>query len=119
MKKSYRVKSEKDFNAIFKVGQSFANRKFVIYKLEKKQKHFRVGISVSKKLGNAVMRNKIKRRIRHVLIAHQAELATLDFVVIARKGVEILTYPELEQNLLHVLKIAKIYQEGLSCEKEK
>ena len=76
MKKSYRVKSEKDFNAIFKVGQSFANRKFVIYKLEKKQKHF-------------------------------------------RKGVEILTYPELEQNLLHVLKIAKIYQEGLSCEKEK
>ncbi len=60
------------------------------------------------------MRNKIKRRIRHVLIAHQAELAALDFVVIARKGVEILTYQELEQNLLHVLKIAKIYQEGLS-----
>ena len=117
MKKSYRVKSEKDFNAIFKSGQSFANRKFVIYKLEKKQKHFRVGISVSKKLGNAVMRNKIKRRIRHVLIAHQAELAALDFVVIARKGVE--TYQELEQNLLHVLKIAKIYQEGLSSEKEK
>lgn len=119
MKKSYRVKSEKDFNAIFKSGQSFANRKFVIYKLEKKQKHFRVGISVSKKLGNAVMRNKIKRRIRHVLIAHQAELAALDFVVIARKGVEILTYQELEQNLLHVLKIAKIYQEGLSSEKGK
>ena len=119
MKKSYRVKSEKDFNAIFKSGQSFANRKFVIYKLEKKQRHFRVGISVSKKLGNAVMRNKIKRRIRHVLIAHRAELATLDFVVIARKGVEFLTYQELEQNLLHVLKISKIYQEGLSCEKEK
>ena len=119
MKKSYRVKSEKDFNAIFKSGQSFANRKFVIYTLEKKQKHFRVGISVSKKLGNAVMRNKIKRRIRHVLITHKLKLATLDFVVIARKGVEILTYPELEQNLLHVLKIAKIYQEGLSSEKEK
>ena len=53
------------------------------------------------------------------MIAHQAELATLDFVVIARKGVEFLTYQELEQNLLHVLKIAKIYQEGLSSEKEK
>ena len=119
MKKSYRVKSEKDFNAIFKKGQSVANRKFVIYKLEKEQKHFRVGISVSKKLGNAVMRNKIKRRIRHVLLTHQVELAALDFVVISRKGVEILTYQELEQNLLHVLKIAKIYQEGLSCEKEK
>ena len=119
MKKRYRVKSEKDFNAIFKKGQSVANRKFVIYKLEKEQKHFRVGISVSKKLGNAVMRNKIKRRIRHVLLTHQVELAALDFVVISRKGVEILTYQELEQNLLHVLKIAKIYQDGLSSEKEK
>ena len=88
-------------------------------KLEKEQKHFRVGISVSKKLGNAVMRNKIKRRIRHVLLTHQVELAALDFVVISRKGVEILTYQELEQNLLHVLKIAKIYQDGLSSEKEK
>jgi len=112
LKKSYRVKSEKDFNAIFKKGQSVANRKFVIYKLEKEQKHFRVGISVSKKLGNAVMRNKIKRRIRHVLLTHQVELAALDFVVISRKGVEILTYQELEQNLLHVLKIAKIYGAG-------
>ncbi len=51
MRKNYRVKSEKDFNAIFKSGQSFANRKFVVYMLEKEQKHFRVGISVSKKLG--------------------------------------------------------------------
>ena len=66
MKKSYRVKSEKDFNAIFKVGQSFANRKFVIYKLEKKQKHFRIGISVSKKLGNAVMRNLTRSEERRV-----------------------------------------------------
>ena len=49
MRKNYRVKSEKDFNAIFKKGQSFANRKFVVYMLEKEQKHFRVGISVSKK----------------------------------------------------------------------
>ena len=71
MRKNYRVKSEKDFNAIFKKGQSFANRKFVVYMLEKEQKHFRVGISVSKKLGNAVVRNRIKRKIRHVLMQHQ------------------------------------------------
>lgn len=118
MKKSYRVKREKDFNAIFKDGQNFANRRFVVYKLEKEQKHFRAGLSVSKKLGNAVVRNKIKRRIRHVLMAHGFKLAALDFVVIARKGVEELTYQELEKNLLHVLKLAKIYQEGLKREKE-
>ncbi|WP_061911574.1 ribonuclease P protein component, partial [Streptococcus cristatus] len=98
MRKNYRVKSEKDFKAIFKAGQNFANRKFVVYKLEKEQRHFRVGISVSKKLGNAVVRNSIKRKIRHVLIQHRADLTKDDFVVIARKGVETLDYHQVEQN---------------------
>ena len=44
-------KREKDFKAIFKDGTSFANRKFVVYQLENQQNHFRVGLSVSKKLG--------------------------------------------------------------------
>lgn len=68
LRKSFRVKKEKDFDAIFKKGASVANRKFVIYRLENNETHFRVGLSVSKKLGNAVTRNQIKRRIRHVLI---------------------------------------------------
>lgn len=119
MKKRFRVKKEKDFSAIFKKGESFANRKFVIYQLENNEQHFRVGLSVSKKLGNAVMRNQIKRRIRHILIEHKNQLVeNVDFVVIARKGVEILDYAEMEKNLLHVLKLSKIYQEGNGSEKE-
>ena len=119
MKKRFRVKKEKDFNAIFKEGKSFANRKFVIYRLENNEQHFRVGLSVSKKLGNAVTRNQIKRRIRHILIEYKNQLVeNVDFVVIARKGVEILEYAEMEKNLLHVLKLSKIYQEGIGSEKE-
>ena len=119
MKKRFRVKKEKDFSAIFKEGESFANRKFVIYRLENNEQHFRVGLSVSKKLGNAVMRNQIKRRIRHILIEHKNQLVeNVDFVVIARKGVEILDYAEMGKNLLHVLKLSKIYQEGNGSEKE-
>ena len=119
MRKSFRVKKEKDFNAIFKEGESVANRRFVIYRLANSQEHFRVGLSVSKKLGNAVMRNQIKRRIRHILIDHRNELVdNIDFIVIARKGVENLEYAELEKNLLHVLRLAKIYQEGNRSEEE-
>ena len=119
MKKRFRVKKEKDFSAIFKKGENFANRKFVIYRLENNEQHFRVGLSVSKKLGNAVMRNQIKRRIRHILIEHKNQLVeNVDFVVIARKGVEILDYAEMGKNLLHVLKLSKIYQEGNGSEKE-
>lgn len=119
MKKSFRVKREKDFKAIFKDGTSFANRKFVVYQLENQQNHFRVGLSVSKKLGNAVTRNQIKRRIRHILQSVKGSLVEhVDFVVIARKGVETLEYVEMEKNLLHVLKLSKIYQEGNGSEKE-
>ena len=119
MKKSFRVKREKDFKAIFKDGTSFANRKFVVYQLENQQNHFRAGLSVSKKLGNAVTRNQIKRRIRHILQSVKGSLVEhVDFVVIARKGVETLEYAEMEKNLLHVLKLSKIYQEGNGSEKE-
>ena len=119
MKKNYRIKKEKDFSAVFKDGKNMANRKFVIYKLEKKQDHYRVGISVSKKLGNAVVRNKIKRRIRHIIMAESEGLDNnSDFVVIARKGVENLSFSEFEQNLLHALKVANIYQKGFICEKK-
>ena len=119
MKKSFRVKREKDFKAIFTDGTSFANRKFVVYQLENQKSHFRVGLSVSKKLGNAVTRNQIKRRIRHILLSVREHLAdNVDFVVIARKGVETLEYAEMEKNLLHVLKLSKIYQEGNGSEKE-
>ena len=119
MKKSFRVKKEKDFKAIFTDGTSFANRKFVVYQLENQQNHFRVGLSVSKKLGNAVTRNQIKRRIRHILQSVKGSLVEhVDFVVIARKGVETLEYAEMEKNLLHVLKLSKIYQEGNGSEKE-
>lgn len=119
MKKRFRVKKEKDFSVIFKEGASFANRRFVIYRLENQKQHFRVGLSVSKKLGNAVMRNQIKRRIRHILMQYKHQvLSNIDFVVIARKGVELLDYAEMEKNLLHVLKLSKIYQEGIRSEEE-
>ena len=119
MKKNFRVKREKDFKAIFKEGTSFANRKFVVYQLENQKKHFRVGLSVSKKLGNAVTRNQIKRRIRHIIQNAKGSLVEdVDFVVIARKGVENLEYAEMERNLLHVLKLSKIYREGNGSEKE-
>ena len=119
MKKNFRVKREKDFKAIFKEGTSFANCKFVVYQLENQKKHFRVGLSVSKKLGNAVTRNQIKRRISHIIQNAKGSLEeNVEYVVSARKGVETLEYAEMEKNLLHVLKLSKIYQEGNGSEKE-
>lgn len=109
MKKAYRVKKERDFQRVFEQGNSCANRRFVVYKLPKEQEHFRVGISVGKKVGNAVMRNSVKRKIRASLYTLKDQIdPNLDFIIIARPTVSELDSEELMQNLKHVLKLAKI-----------
>lgn len=109
MRKSYRVKKEKEFQDVFLGKQSCANRRFVVYVLKRDQKHFRVGISVGKKIGNAVTRNAVKRKIRTSVYALKDEIdPSYDFIVIARQGVEALSSEEVMTNLRHVLKLAKI-----------
>ena len=110
MRKAYRVKKEREFQNVFHTGTSFANRKFVVYRLEKKdQPHFRVGLSVGKKVGNAVCRNEVKRKIRAAVYSVKEQIdPELDFIVIARPSVKGLTYDEIRSNLVHVLKLEKI-----------
>lgn len=114
MKKSYRVKTDKDFQAIFKDGKSAANRQFVLYYLDSGRNHLRLGLSVSKKLGNAVVRNRTKKRLRHLVQEFLPDLSAYDLVVIARKGVEDLPYAQLRKNLQHVLKLTPLYKEETS-----
>lgn len=112
MRKTHRVKSEKDFQKVFHEGESKANRQFVVYQLPKKgQNHFRVGISVGTKLGNAVVRNKIKRRIRHALSELDKENyfePALDFIVIARQPVSNMDFEQIKKSLYHVLSLSEI-----------
>ena len=110
MRKSYRVKKEKEFQKVFTTGNSSANRNFIVYVLPKEnQPHFRIGISVGKKVGNAVKRNDVKRKIRASIFELREEIQPdLDFIVIARPSVSTLTSQEVYSNLKHVLKLAKV-----------
>jgi len=109
MKKSYRIKKNEDFQRIFQEGKSVANRQFIVYKLENSEiPHFRIGLSVSKKIGNAVMRNRIKRLIRQVFHELESQInPNYDYIIIARKPVAEMDYKEVKKSLIHVLKIAK------------
>ncbi|WP_347861808.1 ribonuclease P protein component [Salimicrobium sp. PL1-032A] len=105
MKKAYRIKKNKEFQNVFRNGKSFANRQLVLYYLQKDQPHFRIGLSVSKRIGNAVMRNKVKRYLRQAFHELEEELCMdYDFVVIARKPVNTMEYHEVKKSLKHVLK---------------
>ncbi|HJE26939.1 ribonuclease P protein component [Limosilactobacillus pontis] len=113
MRKSYRVKKESEFQRVFETHNSVANRKFIIYQMTKPgQKHFRVGISVGKKIGNAVHRNWVKRRIRQTLLEVKAQIKPdVDFLVIARPAADGLEMPEVKKNLVHALKRADLLNE--------
>ncbi|TQR20019.1 ribonuclease P protein component [Psychrobacillus vulpis] len=108
MNKSQRVKKNEEFQAIFKNGKSFANRQFVVYCLENEQAYFRVGLSVSKKVGNAVVRNRIKRYIRQTFLELTDQIyPNMDYIIIARNPAAKLDFHETKKSLEHVMKIAK------------
>ncbi|WP_278926656.1 ribonuclease P protein component [Staphylococcus auricularis] len=113
MEKAYRIKKNSDFQNIYKNGKSVANRQFVIYSKENNASHFRLGISVSKKLGNAVTRNRIKRGIRENFKVHKADIHAKDIIVIARQPAKNMSTLEIQSSLEHVMKIAKLFNKRI------
>ncbi|WP_047981899.1 ribonuclease P protein component [Ornithinibacillus contaminans] len=105
MKKAFRVKDNKEFQLIFKKGKSFANRQLVIYYMKKpEQEHFRIGLSVGKKIGNAVVRNRIKRCLRQAFHELEAKIEPdYDIIIIARQPTKDMEFSEMKKSLQHVL----------------
>lgn len=64
MKKKNRVRKHEEFQKVIHNGKKFTNQSYVLYTLKKKEEEARIGITLSKKMGNAVKRNLIKRQVR-------------------------------------------------------
>jgi len=110
MKKEYRVKKSQDFDNIIRKKQSFANRQFVIYYQENKLDHMRLGISVSKKLGKAHERNRLKRYVRESFKTRKDFLKNYDIIIIVRPAAKGLSFLEFDSSIDHVLKRSKLYR---------
>ena len=103
MQRSLRLTGNKQFTRIRGQGNSAANRFLVIRFLPNGLDHSRFGFMVSRRIGNAVVRNKVKRRLREAVRLTPVK-AGWDAVFIARRGTERAGYQELKQaacNLLH------------------
>lgn len=110
MYRVHRLRKNEEFQQIFKNGKSYASRYFVIYIL-KNENHssFRVGISVSKKLGNAVVRNRVKRMIKEVIRKIHTHIKPgCDFIIIVRQAVSGMNYHEIDDKLKYILQKAKL-----------
>ena len=105
MKKEFRIKKNKEFQYTFRHGKSFANRQLVIYYVEKeKQEHFRIGLSVGKKIGNAVTRNRIKRYLRQAFLELEDDIkGNYDIIIIARNPTSSMEFQEMKKSLSHLL----------------
>ena len=95
----------KDFQVVYKNGKSYANKYLVMYLLNNNKEENRLGISVSKKVGNSVVRHRITRLIREAYRLNKEVFKKgYDIVVIARSSAYGKTYQEIESALLHLAK---------------
>lgn len=113
MQFSESLKKNQQFQFVYKYGKSYANKYLVMYVKENGLELNRIGISVSKKVGNSVVRHRITRLIRESYRLHENIFNSgLDIVIVARPSVTTVGYHEVESALLHLGKlhhIIKIY----------
>ena len=103
MNSKYRIKKNEEFEYIMKNGSVIKNSFYVIYNIERKEEYNRYGISVSKKIGDAVVRNKIKRRIRDIILKNSIKNG-YDYVIIVRKEVGGSSFDKMKDELLSLIK---------------
>lgn len=109
MKHFESLKKNKDFVSVYQSGKSLANRYLVMYIKKNNLEYNRVGISVSKKVGNSVVRHRVTRLIRESNRLHADEVKVgYDIVVVARPSVKGKGFLEVESAFLHLTKLHHI-----------
>ncbi|MBC2582652.1 ribonuclease P protein component [Clostridium sp. DJ247] len=108
--KDCKLRKNIEFRAVYKRGKSFSNQLLVLYIYKNKKSTNRVGISVSKKVGKSVIRNRVKRLIKESYRLNNYNLKTgYDLIFIARVAANGKSYSEIEEALKNLFKKAGLY----------
>lgn len=110
MKKVNILKNNRDFDRIIKGNNSYKTRNSYIYIEKTKDETHHFGISVSKKIGNAVTRNLYKRRIKSIIDKNTYQ-NNFNCIIIIKKSVLLISYLDLETELIKAFKDLKIIKE--------
>lgn len=114
------LKKYGDFQRVYRKGKSYANRYLVMYMLKQDTQRNRIGISVSKKVGNSVVRHRITRLIRESYRLNEEKFVDgLDLVIIARPSAKEKNFFDIESALLHLGRLHGILHEEQEKEAEK
>lgn len=109
MNKIYRLKNKREFDVVYKNGKSYWNRNLILYVNKNSLDYNRIGYSITKKVGNSVVRNKIRRRMKEIYRLNLDDMDVgYDFILIPKKNTAEIPYEQLESAMLHIFKISKI-----------
>lgn len=109
MKKYEIVKQNTEFNDIIKNGKYLKNEYFVIYYVDGNENFPKFGLAVSKKCGNAVVRNKIKRQLRDLINRHKKLFSnTKNYIIMVRRGINEISFKLMEESFVLLLTKGKI-----------
>ena len=104
------LKKTRDFQVVYRQGKSMANKLLVMYIRANELEKNRLGISVSKKVGNSVIRHRLTRLVRESYrLSEKRFLQGLDIVIVARTTSKLATFQEIDSAIKHLGKLHKIY----------
>ena len=111
MKKINILKKNTDFTRIISKNKAFKYKDYIIYLERKEEGPYKFGLSVGKKIGNAVTRNKYKRRIKNI-IDKKSYQNNFNCIIIVSKGILNRSFEEMEKNLFKAFEILEIIKEN-------
>ncbi|MCI8670544.1 MAG: ribonuclease P protein component [Bacilli bacterium] len=105
MKKYEIVKKNTDFNDIINTGRCIRNKYYSIYYKDSEDDFPKFGLAVSKKCGNAVDRNKIKRQLRNIIDDNKKLFSIkMNYIIMVRKEILNVSYLQMEEQLINLIK---------------
>ena len=108
------LRNSQQFSRVYKEGHSKANKYLIMYILENNTDMNHLGIVVSKKVGNSVIRHRIKRLIKESYrLQEKVFNSGLDIVIVARGSASSISFKEIDSALKHLSKIQHIYKEDI------
>lgn len=112
MKNFNSIKKNSDFQIVYKKGKSYANKYLVMYVIENNRNNSRIGISVSKKVGNSIVRHRMTRLLRECYRLNEDKLKVcVDIVVVVRASAAELGYQDMLSSYMHLCRLHKIIKE--------
>ena len=108
------LKKNHQFQTVYHNGKSLANKLLIMYVMENSSERNYIGISVSKKVGNSIVRHRVTRLVRESYRLHEKMFNSgLNIVVIARPSAATAKYEEVERALIHLGKLHHIYNDNI------